>query len=150
MDEAQQLEGAKQSILNDKQVLHRLIEVLIDKHPDSSKMEPMPKQLLKTFITRGIFAMINALGAEYVSLIEQIGLRDKFYEYLLLGIHAQDPKSRQPMPLEQEGIFRTPTHLELIADLLRDGHIYAGHGRTDSFRWPSIEKATDAEGNALL
>ena len=38
---------------------------------------------LKTFCIRGLFAMMKTLGPEYVNFINELGLQEKFVEYLL-------------------------------------------------------------------
>ena len=96
----------------DSDVVTRLIKLLKGDIAITST-DPRAADMLKTCVTRGLFAMMRALGQEYVSFIEGLGMQKSFFSYLI-NIAKQDSN-----PYESEQFLVSATHLEMAADSLR-------------------------------
>lgn len=82
LDPEHQIAGARESLLMDSEVVTRLIKLLKGDIAITST-DPKAADMLKTCVTRGLFAMMKALGPEYVSFIEGLGMQKSFFSYLV-------------------------------------------------------------------
>ena len=95
----------------DSEVVTRLIKLLKGDIAITSTA-PKAADMLKTCVTRGLFAMMKALGTEYVSFIEGLDMQKSFFSYLI-NVAKQDS-----MPKEYPLV--SATHLEMAADGIRE------------------------------
>ena len=122
----------------DHEVTTKLIKVVIGQAPALTNVRA--HEMLKTFVTRGLFAMMHALGSEYVNFIYRLGLQQSFAKHLLeASNHDVTPKDHK--------FLVSATHLELSADYFRE--YQASWCSKEMHRFNKIKIDQDFQGNLL-
>ena len=112
LDPDHQIEGARQSLLMDKQVVEKLVEVLNDDKQNSMFRNPQASTLLRSFIARGFYTMSQTLGEEFIEFMRGIGSYADLIKTLINDANTELTEADQPL--------LSLTMLELRADQFRD------------------------------
>ena len=68
--------------------------------------------MLKTFVLRGLFAMMQELGAVYINFLQGLRMQDNFFAFLLNEVKNE--------ATYKELLLTSATHLELRASFIRE------------------------------
>ena len=74
------MKAKETSLLKEASIVKKLISLTI---ADEAPRDKKAAELLKTFVLRGLFAMMQELGAEYINFLQGLRMQDNFFTYLL-------------------------------------------------------------------
>lgn len=74
------MKAKETSLLKEATIVKKLISLTI---ADEAPRDKKAAELLKTFVLRGLFAMMQELGAEYINFLQGLRMQDNFFAYLL-------------------------------------------------------------------
>ncbi len=96
-------------MLKEAVIVKKLINLTIGEEAPRDKKAA---DLLKTFVLRGLFAMMQELGAVYINFLQGLRMQDNFFAFLLNEVKNE--------ATYKEFLLTSATHLELRASFIRE------------------------------
>jgi hypothetical protein len=97
------------SLLKEAVIVKKLISLII---AEEAPRDKKAADLLKTFVLRGLFAMMQELGAVYINFLQGLRMQDNFFAFLLNEVKNE--------ATYKELLLTSATHLELRASFIRE------------------------------